>query len=76
MPVTMESLGISNLPRDERIALVQEIWDSIAAEPPAPLSRAKKDELDRRIADIDADPEGYTPWEDVKARLLAKRTKS
>ena len=52
MAVTMESLGITHLPRDERIALVEEIRNSIASEASLlPLSHAKKDELDRRIAD-------------------------
>ena len=39
MPATVVTLGIDHLPRDERIALVQEIWDTIAAEP-IPLKMA------------------------------------
>ena len=32
MTPTVQSLGIDKLPRDVRVALVQEIWDTIAAE--------------------------------------------
>ena len=32
MPTMLTSLGLDKLSRDERLALVQELWDSIAAE--------------------------------------------
>ena len=37
MQATVKSLGIDRLPREERLALVQAIWDTIAAEPQLPL---------------------------------------
>ena len=53
--------------------LAQEILDSVAAEQPrAPLSEAKRRELDRRIADQEANPEDVVPWEDVEAAALAR----
>ena len=69
MPATVASLGIDLLPREERLALVQEIWDSIAAEPSALLSEAQKQELGRRVAEDDASPDDVIPWEQVKADL-------
>ena len=73
MTPTMKSLGLDQLPRDVRIALVQEIWDSIAAEKVTmPLSDAQRAELARRIADDDANPDDVTPWEQVKAEALAR----
>jgi putative addiction module component (TIGR02574 family) len=36
-----------------------------------PLTDAQKAELARRLADEDANPDDESPWEDVKARLLA-----
>ena len=73
MTPTMKSLGIDQLPRDVRIALVQEIWDSIAAEKVTmQLSDAQRLELARRIADDDANPDDVTPWEEVKAEALAR----
>ena len=41
---------IRELPLDERIKLVEDLWDSIAAEQGAlPLTDAQKAELDRRL---------------------------
>ena len=55
----------------ERIQLVEDIWDSIAAEPGAlPLSPAQAAELDRRLSEAEADPGAGRSWAEVKARLL------
>ena len=70
MAATVKSLGIDRLPLEERLALVQEIWDTIVAEQPPLLTEAQRKELDRRIAEDDADPDGGIPWEQVQAELL------
>jgi putative addiction module component (TIGR02574 family) len=58
----------------ERIQLVEDIWDSIAAEPNAvPLSDELREELDHRLADQAANPGVGKPWSEVKARLLGSR---
>lgn len=73
MPVTMASLGLDKLSRDERIALVQELWDSIAAEQgPSLLTNAQREELRRRADEDDANPDDCIPWEQVKAEGRAK----
>jgi putative addiction module component (TIGR02574 family) len=73
MPPTIESLGIDRLPHEERIALVQAIWDTIAAEPCPPLlTEAQRRELERRVAEDDARPDGVVPWEQVKAQTLSR----
>ncbi len=61
--------------RDERLALVQAIWDTIVAEGPPPLTEAKRQELDRRIAEDDASPDDGVPWEEVEAQALARLRK-
>jgi putative addiction module component (TIGR02574 family) len=76
MPATVKSLGIDRLPREERIALVQEIWDTIVAEPsPSLLSDAQREELARRVAEDDASPDDAIPWEQAKAQILARLRK-
>lgn len=73
MTPTMQSLGIDKLPRDVRIALVHEIWDSIAAESAGShLTEAQRRELERRAAEDDAHPDDVIPWEEVKAKALAR----
>lgn len=47
---------LSKLPREERIKLVEELWDSIAADQKAlPLTDEQKAELDRRLDAYEAD---------------------
>ena len=73
MPVTMQSLGIDRLPVEEQLALVREIWDHIATAGPRPmLTDAQREELRRRVAEDEADPDGLVPWDEVKARALAR----
>jgi putative addiction module component (TIGR02574 family) len=69
----MKSLGIDQLSIAERILLVEEIWDSIAATPDeVPLTDAQRTELDRRLAAYEADPQAGSSWEEVKARLRSR----
>jgi putative addiction module component (TIGR02574 family) len=60
---------ILRLPADERLKLVEDIWDSIAANPSqVPVPEWHKTELDRRLAE--SDPQ-LLSWEEVQARLFA-----
>lgn len=64
---------IDKLTLAERIALVQEIWDSIAAEvEQSPLTEAQRQEVDRRLAAHRANPHAAIPWEQVEAEALAR----
>jgi len=50
------NMKLSKLPIDERIKLVEELWDSIAADQEAlPLTREQKAELDQRLDAYEAD---------------------
>jgi putative addiction module component (TIGR02574 family) len=65
---------ILKLDVDERLRIIQVIWDSIAAAPAIlPLAAADRAELDRRIAEDDADPEDVMSWQ--QARALIKRSR-
>jgi putative addiction module component (TIGR02574 family) len=58
------------LPVEERVRLVDAIWDSISAVPEAlPLTQWQREELDRRLAEFDADPEAGSTLEEVFARI-------
>jgi putative addiction module component (TIGR02574 family) len=73
MTPNMKSLGIDQLPREVRVALVQEIWDNIAAETNAvPLSKQQRMELERRLAEDDANPGDEISWEEVKAKAIER----
>jgi putative addiction module component (TIGR02574 family) len=73
MSSTLQSLGIDRLSIPERLALVQAIWDSIAAEVErTPLSEAERQEVDRRLAAHWANPQAAIPWEQVEAQARAR----
>ena len=58
------------LPVQERVRLVEAIWDSISAVPEAlPLTQWQREELDRRLAEFEANPEAGSTLEDVFARI-------
>ena len=61
---------IMQLDVSERIELVQDIWDSVAAVPEAvPLTDAQRQELERRLAEYRRNPESGSPWDEVKGRI-------
>jgi len=61
---------ILELPVQERIRLVELIWDSVAAVPEAvEVSPALKAELEARLREFEANPEAGYSWDQVKAHL-------
>ncbi len=65
---------ITSLSVEERIRIVQVIWDSIAAEQVYPdLTEAQQQELDRRIADYEVNPNNVLTWEEIKTSLKEKQ---
>ncbi|HET6974965.1 MAG TPA: addiction module protein [Pyrinomonadaceae bacterium] len=59
------------LPVEERIALVEEIWDSIADDNGyIELTDAQKQELDRRIQSFQENPHAARNWEDIKSEFI------
>ena len=55
----------------ERIQLVEDLWDSVAAYPEQVQTAPEQiAELERRLAELEADPEGGESWDAVEARIL------
>ena len=76
MAVSLKSLGIERLGIEERLALVEDLWDSIAADSSAvPLTDAQRTELDRRIAEHDAKPNDVVPWDEIKTSITERLKK-
>jgi len=73
MSVSLKSLGIDRLSVEERLALVEELWDSIAeSSADLPLTEAQRAELERRLAEHEAHPDDVIPWEEIKASIAAR----
>jgi putative addiction module component (TIGR02574 family) len=78
MDITATLNEIASLSIEDRIHIVQEIWDGIAADsltksfghPDQPkLTKEQKHELDARIDDYDQNPENVMTWEEIKTSI-------
>ena len=59
---------ILRLPPDQRLQLMEDVWDSLAASPgQVGVPAWHREELDRRLADSNERP--TLSWQDVQARL-------
>lgn len=70
MSVSLQSLGLEGRSVAERLALVEALWNSIAAA--TPLTEPRRVELDRRLADHDARPDDVVSWEELKSSIHAR----
>ncbi len=67
---TISITDILGLPVQDRIRLVELIWDSVAAVPEAvDISPELREELDARLKEFEANPEAGYSWDQVKSRL-------
>jgi len=65
---------ILDLSPAERIQLVQDIWDSISELPStSDLTDEQKATLDRRLVELEKDPQIGLPWEEVVEAIRASR---
>jgi putative addiction module component (TIGR02574 family) len=72
-PVRIESLS-----KDERLDLLERLWDSLSATPTeVPVTQAQQAELDRRSEALEKDvAKGRAlgvPWDEVVRQLRARR---
>lgn len=73
MAATMPSLGIDRLSVAERVALIDEIWDSLPDGVEADEVLAwHLPELAKRHAAAVADPAGGRPWQELLGELEAR----
>jgi putative addiction module component (TIGR02574 family) len=62
---------LSRLSTSEKLLLVSELWDALAADPSnIPVAPEHLAELDRRMEEYQKDPSQVTTWEAIKAGLL------
>jgi putative addiction module component (TIGR02574 family) len=74
MDITATLKEITALSVETRIRIVQAILDSIAAEQADfNLTKAQQQELDRRIADYEANPDNVLTWEQIKASIKRRQ---
>lgn len=71
MVQTIDMEAIRKLTRAQRMALIAKIWDTLAEEADAdlPISKAALAEMERRSAELDADPSLAVSHEEMMKRL-------
>ena len=58
----------------ERLKLIEEVWDSLAADPAAfPATSQELEELERRRKRYVSNPDSLIDWQEMKARLFRRR---
>jgi len=64
---------LRELDLETRLALVQELWNSIVEDASAgaqlPLDDSERELLEQRLREDDEDPDAAVPWDEVKAQL-------
>ena len=64
------AIDIGHLSPEQRLRLIEQIWDSLSDED-VPLTAAQREELDRRLDDLEREGPRGIPWDDVLDRLEA-----
>ena len=65
--------AVISLSATEKLLLVSELWDDLAAHPTeVPVSREQIAELDRRMEEYRRDPSKVTSWEAIQRRILGR----
>ena len=67
------AVSIFDLSPSEKLQLVEDLWDDLAATPSnVPVHEWQKEELDRRKAYLVNNPSSGLSWEEVKARVRSR----
>ena len=71
MPIP--ALDLDKLTREEKLQLIDEIWDSLENDPDTnPLPEWQRRELDRRLDEMDRGDVAGVPWEQVLQELQSR----
>jgi putative addiction module component (TIGR02574 family) len=66
------ALDVAELSRDEKLELLDRLWASLGQDPEAlPLTSAQKDELDRRLDELEVEGPTGVSWDEVVAQARA-----
>ena len=66
--MTNSKVDVKKLSTQERLALLEEIWDSLTPDD-VQLTTAQEEELQRRVEDMKLDPDEAISWEEAQRRI-------
>ena len=71
MFVTALTTAALRLPPMERLKLIEDVWESLAAEPASfPVAAEELEELERRRQRYSFDSTSLVDWQELKSRLI------
>ena len=69
----MATIDIASLSQEERLRLLDELWESLSRTPEAiPLTQAQREELDRRLDELEREGPVGIPWDEVCGRIRGR----
>lgn len=69
----MNADSLFDLSPPEKLQLVEDLWDELAATPrDVPIHQWQADELSRRKANLASKPAANVSWDDVKSRIRSR----
>jgi len=72
-PMSRPAIEIDNLNVEERLELIESLWESLVVYPSnVPVTDARKQLLDKRLDEIEAGDDSGTALGEVKARILKR----
>ena len=66
----MGTIDIASLSPEDRLRLLEQLWESLSETPAAvPLTNSQREELDRRLDELDREGPSGIPWEEVLRQI-------
>lgn len=65
------AIDIAGMSTEERLRLLEKLWDSLSDDD-VPLTEAQREELDRRLDDLENEGPRGIPWEQILDRLESR----
>jgi putative addiction module component (TIGR02574 family) len=72
--MSLPAIDLDRLTMDERLDLIEKLWDSLGAEASMiPLTPSQQEELDRRLDALDREGATGSTWDEAMARMRSSR---
>jgi putative addiction module component (TIGR02574 family) len=69
-----DPVDIRKLTHEQRLQLLEALWESLSQDPDRiPLTAAQREELDRRLDELELDGAGGIPWDEVLAQIRDRK---
>ncbi len=70
--MALPKLDLDALTPEERLKLIEQLWDSLDSDHVG-LTKAQQVELERRLDDMDQNPEDVVSWPEAQRRIRERK---